>query len=153
MANDRLIKRVQLFYKLASYWQRKDFLKAMGQDAAPSLSGPVPPPPGTPKTFKELFAPKKPAAPESPVQTLPEVNIEGFPPVDPKTQDQLNDLLATKGLIFPELELDGKLGPETKKAMDTFTNQFGMPATPQNIRAVWEKELGGREGIEAETPF
>lgn len=141
-----LHKQVELFHKLAHYGDREVFLEAVAQQ--PSLSGPTPPPPGTPKpTLRQFFSPPQPPT------TTTEQTIVGNPPVQypsipTDVQDQLNQLLVPTGSIMP-LKLDGKFGPLTQQAAKLFTQKFNKPATPANIK----EEYLAMRNPELETKF
>ena len=141
MSYDRLLERVQLFYKLATYGKRDKFLRAMGQQGEVIHATPVTiegtPPPvinATPVTITGTPPPEM-------INATP-VTISGTPPaVSAETQGQLNDLLVPKGAILP-LKLDGLVGPQTQKAQDAFKAKYNVPATAANIKAVHLKEFG-----------
>lgn len=170
-----LHKQVELFHKLASYGDRSAFLEAVAQQA--TLTGPMPPMPGTPKpTLRQFFSPQKSTSPDAtypvskdmswtPVgvmptkdlektQVLPEQKIVGdlpakqYPAISPEVQDHLNQLLVPGGEIMP-LKLDGKLGPETQRAAQLFKQKYNKPATPANIK---EEYLAAKHP-ELETKF
>lgn len=166
MAYNRLMEKVSLYYKLAQYGDRKNYLKAIGQA---SLSGPVPPIPGTPVSLGDkLKGTYHPV--QSPTQTLPEytppadaaiptINVEDlpktpptlqYPAIDKTIQDQLNQLLVPTGNIMA-LKLDESLGPQTRAALQAFQSKYNMPATPANIKAQFLKEK--HPELETKTPF
>lgn len=84
----------------------------------------------------------------SPAQTLPETTVVGYPPIPKETQNQLNQLLVPTGKIFP-IELDGKLGPETAKAIALFKSIYQKPAT---VAAIKDTYLA-QKNPELETKF
>lgn len=146
MAHQRLLERVELFYKLARFGLRGDYLKSLGQEASMSGQVPIPGSPGTPGgrplSFDEKVrqmtggrAVSTPATTPAPqTQTLPEMKIEGYPPINPATQKQLSEVLIAAGLMSPPgLNPDGQVGPLTQAAMKAFTNKFKVPATPAMI--------------------
>ena len=157
-----LHKQVEVFHKLASYGDMAAFLEAIGQQ--PSLSGPTPLPPGTPKpTLKEFFAPSKapqslnefiPSTLQTPSTYIGDVDKPAgtppaqYPAISTETQDQLNQLLVPGGEIMP-LKLDGKLGPKTQQAAQLFKQKYNKPATPANIK---EEYLAAKHP-ELETKF
>ena len=154
---DTLLKRVEVFEKLAVYGDRTAFLQSLSQNSEwtstvksqPSLSGPMPAIPGSPGTpggrkltpgeqFSGMI--NTPAPTEAPTVKMPEEQIKAYPPVPEATQDQLNKLLVPSGNIMP-LKLDGKLGPATKKALEIFKAKYQLPATVKNIKETYFKQV------------
>jgi len=147
MSKKSIHEQVKLFYKLAVYGDRADFLNRIGQ-MLPSATRPAGGvdlnPTLAPKQLQpELQGGKwvNPSdnAPAPQVQTLPEEKIVGYPPIPTETQDQLNKLLVPSGKIMP-LALDGKLGPETAKAVKLFKDTYKKPATVQSIKDTYLAE-------------
>ena len=131
---DALLKKVELFEKLAVHGDRKSLLASIAQ-ATPMVGG-------TPEAEKYL-ADLNPPGP----QTLKETTIVGNPPIDTKIQDMLNELLAVqRSDIFP-LRLDGELGPETRKALKKFTEVFGKPASQSAIAQVYKEKSSGQQMV------
>lgn len=143
MAYDKLIERIGLYYKLATWGRQENYLKALGQ--TPSLTGTpaIPGSPGTPGarpvSLQEQFKGQVTMPPPAP-QTLPETTIKGYPAISPATQAQLNDILIPLGLLVPPgLVPDGEAGPQTQAAMKAFSDRFKVPATPQEIAQMQAK--------------
>jgi hypothetical protein len=130
---DSLLKRAELFEKLAVYGDRKSFLKALSQDA--SLSGGLG---GSQMSGLEMETPPGPTGP--------------FKSIPVETQKELNQLLVDPvNPVMSPLLPDGKLGPETIAAALLFRNKFNMPATVENIKA---KALEVRNpSLTTKTPF
>lgn len=157
---ESLFKKVELFEKLAVYGDRKSFLQALAQAApAASLTGPVinPGTPGTPGGRPLSFSEKLKGQVEKQKEpvTIAPVTIEGTPPsgymsIPKETQDQLNMLLVPPGNIVP-LKTDGKLGPQTQKAIEIFKAKFQAPGTPAGIKEVYLRE--NNPGIVTKAPF
>jgi len=125
---DSLLKRVELFERLAVYGDRKSFLQALAQEVQPfpaaSNSGVnAPYVPGT----------EPPVNNSNSVTTLPTTTIMGdaaqqipemkytapltFNPNVKKVQDFLNQELAVKNPIMAPIKSDGLWGAETAKAV------------------------------------
>ena len=137
MSYERLLERVELFYRLATYGKRKDFLKAMGQ---------------TPQMLPEqVIVGNPPSNAPTAKQVLPEVVEAYYPPIPVETQGQLSDLLVPAGLLAVPLKEDGKIGPKTREAMQAFITKFNLPATPENIKGEWLKLRN--PGLETKNPF
>jgi hypothetical protein len=69
--------------------------------------------------------PADPGANEPPMVLDPDPTkdtIRAYPPIDPEAQDALGEFVMIKGLTFvdPKKMHDGRLGPETRKALDAF---------------------------------
>jgi len=171
MNTKALQERVKLFYKLATYGDRASFLQSIGQQI------PIPKvpegmewtpigvvPKGSLNTaptqinLPEQVITGNPPNPNAPQEiiNLPEQVITGTPPaqsymlpIGKDVQGQLSDLLMPKGLIAVKLDEDGKIGPKTRQALVAFKQHYNLPATPQNIKAVWLKE----RNPELETKF
>lgn len=137
MSYERLLDKVELFYRLATYGKRKDFLKSLGQ--APQM---LP---------EQVIVGNPPNASAPTTQVLPEVVEAYYPPIPAETQEQLSDLLVPAGLLAVPLKQDGKIGGETRKAMQAFIDKFHLPATPENIKAMWLKQRN--PGLETKNPF
>lgn len=122
-----LVKKVEMFEKLAVYGDRKSFLQALSQDAGiskePNYSA-VPTDSSstesnsTPWGQHNLLVDQKKNAPSKP----------NMPPVAKEVQSKLNELLVAAGKIFP-LDVDGLLGPRTRKALDVFKREYNLPST------------------------
>jgi hypothetical protein len=125
---DVLLKKATSFEKLALYSDRKTFLKALSQRALPvyenhprpqgdydftSRPNDIPPP-----------EPEDPGAHEPPMM-MPADKISAFPPIDPKTQEALSRIVSIDGIGIP-IATDGKLGPETKRALQAFKKKFNF---------------------------
>ncbi len=69
--------------------------------------------------------PVDPGANEPPMVFTPDPQkdtVRAYPPIDPEEQSALGRLVMIKGLTFvdPKKMSDGKLGPETRRALDAF---------------------------------
>lgn len=121
---DDLLKRVERFEKLAVYGDRSAFLKSLAQDNAsyqpfigsdsggdhPGAAGP------------NYFAPDQ----KSPTS---------YPPISRELQEMLSRITTVQGLGLP-LQIDGSLGPETKKALDAFRRKFNVPGNFSDAEAL-----------------
>lgn len=147
---DSLLKKVELFEKLADYGDRKAFLQSLSQAyPTPSLTGPTVPTPGTagtPGGRPLSLSEKLTGQPKTDPRYIELAPGEGDPryvelapgegetsPISVQTQEKLNDLikdLVIGGKIAPmaPLRLDGKMGPATQKALETVLKQWGQPA-------------------------
>ena len=144
MAYNRLLERVELFYKMAAYGNRGKFLNSMAQTQTLPEETIVGHPAANEQEEIELpeqtIVGQPPKAGTPPTQYLPEQKIVGeYAPISTEVQDHLNQLLVPGGAIAP-LKLDGKFGPDTQKAMQTFKGKYNLPATPDNNKSVLMKE-------------
>ncbi len=151
---DVLLKKAEMFEKLAVYGDRKSFLQALSQEdpwaavrqkleeerGLPPATIPPPPPAST-----------QPAAQPSAAPAPAATSHQSFPL---EAQDQLNKILLPYEKIAVPLKLDGKLGPETQKALEAFRQTYGKPGTPENIKEVyWQiKSRSEAPGFEHKTP-
>lgn len=129
-----LMKKAELYEKLALYGTRKDFLNAMAQGHSPTGVSPQ-----DDAYLQEL------QMQSTPTQTVSETRITGPYKIDPELQDALNKVL--DGKINPLLG-DGILGHSTSLALKKFKEVFGKPATRTNILA----ELGKLNAPPAKEP-
>jgi hypothetical protein len=151
---DALLKKVEVFEKLAVYGDRKSFLKTLAQGVnAPYMPGTAPPvnnppqaagPDSTTVTLPTDHIKGKPpvnnppqaAGPDSTTITLPTDHIKGKPPVqfDPRVkavQSFINRQLVPAGIISP-IDEDGKWGPETAGALKTWGDKNKLAGIPLN---------------------
>lgn len=97
-----VVKQAELFEKLALYGDRKSFLKSLAQEQpAPQMA--------------------------EPVMQMPADHITGYPPIDPKAQGLLSKFLVDHNAGIPLSKIDGKLGPETRQALNNFKKYLGKP--------------------------
>lgn len=127
---DELVKKVEVFERLAVYGDRSTFLKSLAQEFGPSLEGGFSAKPNEPNASVDPNA----AAPSGTVN-LPADHITGYRPVDKNVQSMLNDILVPSGDILP-LTLDGRLGPNTKDALAKFKAKYNKPASVAAITEV-----------------
>lgn len=120
-----LVKKAELYEKLALYGSRRDFLNAVAQVTPTSSNTPE-----DDKYLQELDM-NSPPAPQTVGAT-----ITGPYKIDPALQDMLNRVL--DGKINP-LVGDGVLGPQTNLALQKFKQVFGKPANRANITAEFDK--------------
>jgi hypothetical protein len=125
---DELLKKVELFEKLAVYGDRKSFLQALAQspldesfnqkafeDAADKALEYEPTP---------AYVPRLPNVPTENVVNLPEVNISGKAPAQyPSVPKDIQQSLGFEGA-----QVDGVLGPETRRRLDAQKLYFKLPA-------------------------
>lgn len=149
-----LLNKAALFERLALYSDSKSFLKALAQqNDAPnyyqypefqeteefkqSLPRTIPPP-----------EPVKPLTPAQEAQkalqgpadiTFKDDKITGFAPIDPKVQEHLSSLVTNRNWGIPlspvngKTPFDGRIGKDTRRALDTFKSRMGLPAnTPDS---------------------
>lgn len=132
---DALVKRVEQFERLAVYGDRKSFLKRLAQDMSVEPNQSVMPP-------AEPNASIDPNPPTpSGVMNMPENHITGYRPIDKNVQKMLNQLLVPPGYYLPIKE-DGKMGPETQKALSIFKSKFSKPASVAAITEEFNKSKG-----------
>ncbi len=166
---DSLLKKAELFERLAIYGDRKTFLQALAQ--TPSLTGPVPPIPGSPGTAggrpltlseqltgvinQPAHKPEVTSSEPTPPAAKP---TSSYPYINPETQKQLSRLLIRDGLLMPKSEyngegikIDGSKGPETDAAIKKFVDKYKVPGTPQSIAATYMQTFN--PGLETKTPF
>lgn len=86
-----------------------------------------------------------------PEMVMPADRIKAYPPIAPEVQNMLNEILFPYEKIPVPLKMDGQLGPDTRKAMEVFTQTYGLPATPKNIRQTYWKVV--HPGVEPNNPF
>lgn len=84
---------------------------------------------------------KPEAAPTESVMMMPEDKITAYAPISKSVQEHLSSLVATRGWGIP-LKIDGKLGKETRQAINNFKREMKMSpnATDQEVFALVEKE-------------
>ena len=121
-----LVKKAELYEKLALYGTRKDFLNAMAQGHTPSAG--ISP-------QDDSYLQENNLMPGPAPQVAP-ATITGPFKIDKNLQDMLNRVL--DGKINPLLG-DGVLGPQTSLALNKFKEVFGKPATRANIEAEYNK--------------
>jgi len=134
---DALLKKVEVFEKLAVYGDRKAFLQTLAQEVQtfPADSGQginAPYVPGTEPSVSTQ-APEV-AAPTDNTMYMPQDQIKGHRPAqyDPRVhavQNFINNQLVPAGVISP-IEEDGKWGPETAKALKTWGEKNKMSGVP-----------------------
>ena len=145
---DSLVKKVELFERLATFGDRKAFLQAIAQEIetfpAPSASGiNAPYVPGTapkPPSSVPLAQPENPNAGKL---QMPEQKIMSTPPAknygDPATVELLQIFLnkALKPQIMAgqrgPIDQDGKFGPETLGALKEWANANGIKGSMQQL--------------------
>jgi hypothetical protein len=115
-----LLKKIEVFEKLAVYGDRGAFLRNIAQDASyEGFKG---------STMVGDSAPE--TAPSSNVTKLKETVVTAPEQMTEDIQKKLNDILtplAVQGKIFfAPLKLDGILGGSTRQALDTYKKQFGL---------------------------
>lgn len=126
---DALLKKVEQFERLAVYGDRKTFLQRLAQEASYD-------------SFKGSTMVGDSGTPDAPAQNPQQVKETViFPPIDPKVQSMLNDLLVPEGDILP-LKMDGEKGPRTQKALEAFMKRFQKPGTPEAVAAVHKAQKG-----------
>lgn len=96
-----VVKQAELFEKLALYGDRKSFLKSLAQEV--------------------------PAPQAESVMQMPADHITGYAPIDPKVQGLLSKFLVDHNAGIPLTKVDGKLGPETRQALNNFKKYVGKP--------------------------
>jgi hypothetical protein len=96
-----VVKQAELFEKLALYGDRKSFLKSLAQEV--------------------------PAPQQEDVIQMPAAHITGYAPIDPKVQGLLSKFLVDHNAGIPLSKIDGKLGPETRQALNNFKKYVGKP--------------------------
>lgn len=120
-----LLKKTELFEKLALYGDRKSFLESIAQQSSeapvgPSLegghSGELDSDPKMTPNPDAKFGPPSSLAPAPQVPTIPT-----------SVQKKLNDLLVPAGKINP-LDIDGRLGHSTKAALNAFRKAYSIPS-------------------------
>ena len=125
-----LVKKASLFERLATYGNRRSFLEALSQDKGETIGF-------TPEQLEMMNPTRQPTSfqrGDGPVE-FPETSNQGathpwqggdpavakpaqpksWPAVPTQVQEALNNLGYT-----PELKVDGKLGPATRKAIDWY---------------------------------
>jgi peptidoglycan hydrolase-like protein with peptidoglycan-binding domain len=121
-----LLKKTELFEKLALYGDRKSFLESFAQQSVdapigPSLdggySGELDSAPKMTPNPDAKFGPPSSLAPAPQVATIPA-----------SVQKKLNDLLVPAGKIVP-VNVDGKLTQETRRALNAFRKAYNVPAS------------------------
>lgn len=105
---DELLKKAEVFEKLALYGDRKSFLQAIAQPAPFSN-------PEAPTSFEGDLPSKRKSDPA--VKAM---------------QAKLNKLLVPQGHFFPIFE-DGIWGDQTVKALQAFKDKYHASATPQAV--------------------
>ena len=133
-----LLNKASLFERLALYSDRASFLQALAQDAI--LEGEKPADPklrqyapgssweearkqefGTARTIPkpEPLPAQDPGVGEPPmVFNDPTDRITGFAPIDTAQQEALSKFITMQRLGIPLHRIDGKLGPETRTALE-----------------------------------
>lgn len=147
---DALLKRVELFERIALYGDRTAFLKSLGQNTPP-LAGTTPNRyPGPPEAGwreADVAAPTTIPLPspaiitENPTIKMPAVNITSKYPSIPKDQQKaLSRITTVEGLGTP-LKIDGLLGPKTQAAIDAFKSKMKTPQLNNQEVLTWVKML------------
>jgi len=164
-----LLNKASLFERLALYSDSKSFLKAIAQqndspnyyqypefqqteEFKQSLPRTIPPPePVKPLTPAEE-AQKAMQGPADVTFDNPTDRITGLRPIDPKVQEHLSSLITNRAWGIPlspvngKTAFDGRIGKETRRALDTFKSRMGLPAnTPdaqlfQKIESEYAKD-------------
>jgi hypothetical protein len=75
------------------------------------------------------------SSPENSVMQMPADSIKALRPIDPEKQSALGKFVTIHGLVFvdPQKMHDGKLGPETRKALNAFKTWYNEKATGPKI--------------------
>lgn len=114
-----LLKKTELFERLALYGDRRSFLESLAQEATPSLdgghSGNLATDPNMTLNPNAKFGPPSPPA-------------AAKPSIPREVQQKLNDLLVSTGKIVP-LKIDGILGSDTRLALNAFRKAYNVPAS------------------------
>ena len=109
---DKLIKKVEVFEKLAVYGDRSNFLKALAQEVTPTVGG-------TPEAEAYLAQfPQNSSAPAPAKPQLPSIPLD--------VQEMLSKIVTVEGVGLP-LQNDGQIGSKTKQALDAFRKKFNVP--------------------------
>ena len=133
---DELLKRVEFFERLAVYGDKKSFLTRLAQEANYSPNPNIPPVGSTPEPNQSVDP--NPPAPSA-VMNMPADHITGYRPINPQVQTLLNKILVPAGKILP-IQEDGRLGPETQKALSAFKQMTGKPASPAAIAQYYQEQ-------------
>lgn len=131
---DVLVKRVEQFERLAIYGDRKSFLKRLAQENMSKEPNYSAMPPTEPNAS---FDPNAPAPAPKPA-TVKETVINEYPSIAPQVQKMLNQLLVPPRYNL-QIKEDGKLGPETSKALNIFKSKFNKPASVAAITEEFNK--------------
>ena len=162
-----LLNKASLFERLALYSDRTSFLKALAQqndspnyyqypefqeteEFKQSLPRTIPPP----EPVKPLTPAQEAAkALQGPADvTFKDDKITGFAPIDPKVQEHLSSLVTNRNWGVPlapingKTPFDGRIGKDTRRALDTFKSRMGLPTnTPdaqlfQKIESEYAKD-------------
>ncbi len=138
---DKLFQQVEFFEKMAIYGDRKSFLKSLAQNqsveptytANPASSepnqsvAPAPQAPIGPPTEQPYAMPEKTVMPYEENQ-----GQVAYRPIDKGIQRMLNQMFVQNGEMLPIKE-DGKLGPETRKALELYKTKYNRPATSASV--------------------
>lgn len=142
-----LLKKAELFEKLAVYGDRKSFLKALADEESDNKAFIDSADRAYEKALEYSQPPVKiPGLPTENVVNLPEVNISGQRPAQyPSVPKDIQQSLGFEGA-----QVDGVLGPETRRRLDAQRLYFKLPAgTPD---AELFKRIRG-QNITREVPF
>lgn len=127
---DVLLKKASSFERLALYSDRKVFLQAIAQDVqqfppvsnkginAPYMEGTEPP------VNQSVSAPTV-THEQAPDLQMPLEHITGYKPINKEQQSALFRTVTQDGLgFFDPNDADGKLGPQTRKALDLYKQKY-----------------------------
>lgn len=67
------------------------------------------------------------------VMTMPADRITAYPPIDKGQQEALSRFITMERIGVPLHRIDGKLGPETRGALETFKKWYNAKATGKKI--------------------
>lgn len=151
---DTLLKKAIFFEKMAIYSDRKTFLQALAQQT-PIMEGQTPANPvmrpyggseagneweaerqrefGKQRTIPapQPLTPQEEAAAamKGPADvTFKPDSIKAYAPIPQSVQEHLSSLVSLRGWGIPLHRIDGKIGPDTKAALDSFKSRSGLPA-------------------------
>ena len=134
---DALLKKVEVFEKLAVYGDRKSFLKTLAQDIqsfpagsaqgvnAPYMPGTAPSVNNLPEAAPVSNSVTAPVAPAA----KPAKEPAKFDPRVKAVQSFINRQLVPAGIISP-IDEDGKWGPETAGALKTWGDKNKLAGVP-----------------------
>jgi hypothetical protein len=128
--HDKLIKKVELFERLATYGDRRSFLRALAQKA-----GGIDPEDTSEVPFDQMPVPPPPAVAPTPVAVAPVAKpVPAGPSIDPASlknvQNYVNQAMLDK---WPPVAVDGKWGPETARALMQWGKTQGLNVGVQQL--------------------